>query len=111
MGCSNAAGEVVACPSSRCKIRPQPLFNALNCRSRDKSVFKIGLFSNKYLMGSIALSITFQFPATALPFFRVALGTVALSLHDWAIIFAVSGTVFIADELRKLIKRRGFIRS
>jgi Ca2+-transporting ATPase len=86
------------------------IFNALNCRSEDKSVFKIGLFSNKYLIGAIAASIILQLMATTLPFFQMALGTVALSLYDWAIIFAVSSTVFIADELRKLIKRKGFIR-
>ena len=75
------------------------IFNALNCRSRDKSVFKIGLFSNKYLITAIAISITLQMLATTLPFFQMALGTVALSLYDWMTIFAVSSTVFLADEL------------
>jgi Ca2+-transporting ATPase len=82
------------------------IFNALNCRSRDKSVFQIGLFSNKYLIAAIAVSITLQMLATTLPFFQMALGTVALSLNDWATIFAVSSTVFLADELRKLVKRK-----
>jgi len=86
------------------------IFNALNCRSEDKSVFKIGLFSNKYLIGAIVASIALQLMATTLPFFQMALGTVALSLYDWAIIFAVSSTVFIADELRKLIKGKSLIR-
>jgi len=87
------------------------VFNALNCRSRDKSVFKIGLFSNKYLIGAIAVSITLQFLATNLSFFQMALGTVALSLYDWATLVLVSSTVFIADELRKLVKRRRLMRS
>jgi len=82
------------------------IFNALNCRSRDKSVFKIGLFSNKYLIAAIVLSMALQFMATELSFFQTALGTVSLSLHEWATIFAVSCTVFLADELRKLVKRR-----
>ncbi len=82
------------------------IFNALNCRSRDKSVFQIGLFSNRYLIAAIAVSITLQMLATTLPFFQMALGTVALSLYDWATIFAVSSTVFLADELRKLVKRK-----
>ncbi len=33
------------------------VFNALNCRSREKSVFRLGLFSNPYLLGAIALSV------------------------------------------------------
>ncbi len=82
------------------------IFNALNCRSRDKSVFKIGLFSNKYLIAAIVVSIALQLMATELSFFQTALGTVSLSLHEWATIFAVSSTVFLADELRKLVTRR-----
>ena len=82
------------------------IFNALNCRSRDKSVFKIGLFSNKYLMTAIAISITLQVLATTLPFFQIALGTAPLSLNDWGTIFIVSSTVFIAEELRKQVKSK-----
>jgi Ca2+-transporting ATPase len=82
------------------------IFNALNCRSQDKSVFKIGLFSNKYLIVGIAASIALQFMATELAFFQMALGTVELSFHEWAIIFVVSSTVFIAEEIRKLVMER-----
>jgi len=82
------------------------IFNALNCRSRDKSVFKIGLFTNKYLIAAIAASIALQFTATEVAFFQMALGTVELSLHDWATIFAVSSTVFFAEEIRKLIMKK-----
>ena len=82
------------------------IFNALNCRSRSKSIFRLGLFTNKYLIGAIAISITLQMLATILPFFQVALGTVALSAVDWATIFAVSSTVLFADELRKLVQSR-----
>jgi Ca2+-transporting ATPase len=82
------------------------IFNALNCRSRSKSIFRLGLFTNKYLIAAIAVSITLQILATILPFFQVALGTVALNAVEWATIFAVSSTVLFADELRKLIQRR-----
>jgi len=82
------------------------IFNALNCRSRDKSVFKIGLFTNKYLVAAIAASIALQFTATEVAFFQMALGTVELSLHDWSTIFAVSSTVFFAEEIRKLIMKK-----
>ncbi len=82
------------------------IFNALNCRSRTESVFKIGLFSNRHLIGAIAVSLTLQMLVTVLPVFQLALGTVALSLVDWATIFAVSSTVLFGDELRKLVGRR-----
>ncbi|NPV63580.1 MAG: HAD-IC family P-type ATPase [Methanotrichaceae archaeon] len=81
------------------------IFNALNCRSRTKSVFSLGLLTNKYLIAAIAVSLVLQLSATVVPFMQTALGTVALSATDWAMIFAVSSTVFIADELRKLALR------
>jgi Ca2+-transporting ATPase len=43
---------------------------------------------------------------TVVPAFQLALGTVSLSLVDWAMIFAVSSTVLFGDELRKLVARR-----
>jgi len=82
------------------------VFNALNCRSRTKSVFKIGFFTNKYLFGAIAASVTLQVLATLLPPLKVALGTTSVSAWDWLTIILVSSSVFIADELRKLVRKR-----
>ncbi|MBD3227383.1 MAG: HAD-IC family P-type ATPase [Candidatus Lokiarchaeota archaeon] len=79
------------------------VFNALNCRSRTKSFFELGIFTNKYLIGAILVSIFFQFSVVHLFFFNTLLGTTPLLIIDWALIFAVSSTVFIGDEIRKLI--------
>lgn len=82
------------------------VFNALNCRSRTTSVFKIGLTTNKYLLGGIAASVSLQVLATLLPPLQTALGTTALSIWDWLIIVLVSSSVFIADEMRKLVRSK-----
>ncbi len=82
------------------------VFNAINCRSRGKSVFTIGLFTNKYLIVSLTLSVALQVLATILPPLQIALGTVPLSIWDWLLIFLVSGSVFIGDEIRKLVQRK-----
>ncbi len=82
------------------------VFNALNCRSRTNSIFRMGFFSNRYLIGAVVLSLTLQILVTVVPLFQVALGTIALSLEDWAMIFLVSSTVLFGDELRKLVSRR-----
>jgi Ca2+-transporting ATPase len=81
------------------------VFNALNCRSRTKSLFELGLFTNRYLMGAVALSIILQVAANRLPFMQAALGTVPLSLREWGQIMLVASSVFIADELRKAFQR------
>jgi P-type Ca2+ transporter type 2C len=82
------------------------VFNALNCRSRTTSVFKIGLITNKYLLGGITASISLQVLATILPPLQTALGTTALSAQNWLLIIAVSSSVFIADEFRKFIRSK-----
>jgi P-type Ca2+ transporter type 2C len=80
------------------------VFNALNCRSRTDSVFKIGFFTNKYLVIAVFISTGLTILATTLPPLQLALGTVSLSIWDWLIIFLVSSSVFIADESRKLVR-------
>ncbi|MGM0401620.1 MAG: cation-translocating P-type ATPase [Chloroflexota bacterium] len=81
------------------------VFNALNCRSRTKSVFQLGLFSNRWLVGAIAASVLLQIAAEHVPFMQVALGTVPLGLKDWSKIVLISSTILMADELRKLVAR------
>jgi Ca2+-transporting ATPase len=81
------------------------VFNALNVRSRRKSLFELGLFTNKYLIAAIALSVSLQVLATSVPFMQVALGTVPLTLEKWGLIVAVASSIFVADELRKLVTR------
>ncbi len=82
------------------------VFNSLNCRSREKSVFQLGLFSNVYLIGAIALSVILQVLANRLPFMQTALGTEPMSLARWGLIVLVASSVFIVEEIRKLLARR-----
>ena len=82
------------------------VFNALNCRSRTTSVFKIGLTTNKYLLAGIAASVSLQVLATLLPPLQTALGTTALSIWDWLLVVLVSSSVFIADEIRKFVRSK-----
>jgi len=82
------------------------VFNALNCRSRYKSVFQLGFFTNKYLVGAMGLSVLLQVAANRIPFMEAALGTVPLSLRDWAAIILISSSIFVADETRKAFARR-----
>jgi Ca2+-transporting ATPase len=79
------------------------VFNALNCRSRDKSVFQLGLFANKHLVGALLLSVLLQVAAIRLPIMQTMLGTVPLTRLDWIMIVLVSSSIFFADEVRKAI--------
>ncbi len=81
------------------------VFNSLNVRSRTKSLFQLGLFSNPYLIGAIFVSVVLQVAVTVVPFLQVALETVPLALEDWGMIVLVSSSVFVADEIRKAVQR------
>ena len=82
------------------------VFNSLNVRSLNKSLFKIGAFTNKYLIGAIIVSVLLLYLATVIPFMQVALSTVPLRAGDWGLIVLVSSSIFFLGELRKLVWRR-----
>lgn len=82
------------------------VFNSFNVRSRTRSLFQLGVFSNKYLIGAIIVSVSLLVLVTLVPFLQVALDTVPLALRDWGLIALVASSVFIAGELMKLVWRR-----
>jgi len=82
------------------------VFNSLNCRSRSLSVFQLGFFRNRYLIAAIIVSITLQILSGIVPFMQRALGTTPLRSGDWVLLVLVASTIFFADALRKLIRRR-----
>jgi Ca2+-transporting ATPase len=93
------------------------LFNVLNCRSKDKSIFAMGLFNNKAITISIALSASLLILIVSsaeldVPFIGIRLGellsVVPLEPRFWVILFAIASTVFWVEELRKLILARRY---
>jgi P-type Ca2+ transporter type 2C len=85
-------------------------FNAWNCRSEQKSLFTIGLFSNKWLVAATALVLALQFAIVYVPFMQYIFKTVPLSFSDWAIIVCVSFPLLVVEEIRKLISRWWYAR-
>jgi len=82
------------------------VFNALNVRSRTKSVFKLGIFSNKYLNIAIPVSILLLIGTIYLPFMQRIMQTVPLLPNEWIIIVPVTSTIFVFEELRKRLVSR-----
>lgn len=81
-------------------------FRVWNARSEDESIFRINLFSNKFLMGATVLVILLQLGAIYLPFMQTILRTVPLTAIEWAVIITISLSVFVAEELRKFVIRK-----
>jgi calcium-translocating P-type ATPase len=81
-------------------------FNALNCRSENTSIFKIGLFSNFWLVIATIAVFVLQLVVLYVPFMQHIFRTVPLSLHDWFYAVTVSSSVLLVEEMRKWIAQR-----
>lgn len=80
--------------------------NALAIRSRRDSLFQIGLFSNRALLGAVLLTFALQMAVVYVPFLQGLFNTVSLPPVDLAISLALSTVVFWAIELEKWWLRR-----
>ena len=81
------------------------MFNALACRSNNKSVFEMGL-SNTMFNYAVGGSLLGQLCAIYVPFFQEIFQTEALSVSDLLYLMAISSSVWIADEIRKYLTRK-----
>jgi len=77
------------------------MFNAVNCRSARESVFKIGLFSNKFFTVAIFLAIFMQVMVVYVPLLQYIFETTALSTSDFLYCCLLPSSIFILDELYK----------
>jgi len=83
-------------------------FSAFNARSEEHTVWKLGLFRNRYLIACIALAVALQMAVVYVPFMQDAFGTVALNAWDWAVIFGAGGALFLIEEMRKVLAPKLF---
>lgn len=82
------------------------LFNAWNCRSKDRSIFQMNPFSNKYLVGASIIVVSLQLLAVYTPILQKFLHTMPLSFGDWVLIICVSFSIIVVEETRKFFSRR-----
>lgn len=81
------------------------MFNALSCRSQTKSVFQIGLFSNKMFLLAVGFSLIGQLLVIYFPPLQMVFQTEALSGMDLVFLVSLTSSVFIVSELKKLFER------
>lgn len=84
------------------------IFNAFNFRSFNNSVFRVGVFKNRWLLAAVSFSIILQLVVLYTPVLQKAFHTVPLGLGDWTIAIAVASTVLIFGEVAK---RFGWFRT
>lgn len=81
------------------------MFNAMACRSQTKTVYEIGLFTNKMFLLSVGGSLLGQVLVIYFPPLQSVFQTEALSFLDIVLLLCLTSTVFIVAELRKIFFR------
>jgi len=82
------------------------LFNALNVRSEERSVFSPDTLRNARLWGALGVVLGLQILAVHAGPVQSIFSTADLTIGDWALCAAVASTVLGLEEIRKIINRR-----
>jgi Ca2+-transporting ATPase len=83
-------------------------FRAFNARSDEHTVFKLGIFRNRWLLMTIGMAVMLQLAVVYTPPLQIAFGTVSLSLGHWTIAVLAGASLFTIEETRKLLFPRLF---
>ncbi len=81
------------------------IFNGLNARSENQSVFP-RLFTNRILLLGLLLGVLLQLVVIYVPGVQQIMQTTPLTAGQWGLVIAVSMSVLVVVELEKLIRRR-----
>ena len=80
--------------------------NGFGCRTELRSVFSVGLFSNRFLLVSEFVGIGMMAFISYVPFAQDIFKTGPLTVADWLFVAAGGIVLFIAEEARKWVMRR-----
>ena len=83
-------------------------FRAFNARSDEHTLFRLGIFRNRWLVVSILIAIILQLAVIYVPFLQVAFHTVPLGIDKWGIAILAGGSLFAIEEIRKVLFPRLF---
>ncbi|MGQ9676820.1 MAG: cation-translocating P-type ATPase [Chloroflexota bacterium] len=79
------------------------LLRALSARSLRRTVFSLGVFSNRAMTGALALSFTLLLVVMYLPPLQSAFNTVPLGGEQWAVVGPLILLPFVGSELAKAV--------
>ena len=82
------------------------LGHVLAIRSEKQSLFRQGLFSNKYLLGAVVLTFLLQMATVYVPFLNPIFKTAPLSGGELLVTVGLSAVVFVAVEIEKSVRRK-----
>ena len=80
-------------------------FNAWNCRSMGRSIFSLGIATNRWLILAAGFVLLLQALLIYTPFMNRVFKTTPLSFYNIMVIIGVSSSIIVAEEIRKYIAR------
>ena len=83
------------------------LFHAFDVRSEDRSLFHIGLCSNRAMNKAFLIGLAMQLAVLCLPPLRAVFGTVPLTPEQWGAVAALALAPVAVCEAVKALTRRG----
>lgn len=81
------------------------LFYSLSMRNETKSLFQVGVFTNKWLIASIIFGIVVQLAIITIPFTANIFKVYSLDFKDWGIVILISLIPFAINEIVKIFFR------
>ena len=91
-----------------CSLVAFEWFRAFNARSDEYTIFRLGVFRNRWLIITISLAILLQLAVVYVPFLQIAFRTVPLGIEKWGIAILAGGALFSIEEIRKALFPRLF---
>jgi Ca2+-transporting ATPase len=81
------------------------LFRAYTVRSERVSLFRLGIFSNRYMQYAVGLSLILMILVIYVPFLQPVFNTHALNFEEWALIGVLALLPAVAEEITKAYMR------
>jgi Ca2+-transporting ATPase len=82
------------------------LFRAYTVRSERISLFKLGMFSNKYMQYAVGLSLLLLLLVVFVPFLQPIFNTQPLAGKEWLVVLVLALIPAVAEEITKFFLRR-----
>jgi len=82
------------------------LVHAHNSRSETRSLFEIGMFTNRWLWGAIGLSVLLMVLVIYTPGLQNVFNTYSMTAGDWGVCLGFALTILVAAEAAKTTRRR-----
>jgi Ca2+-transporting ATPase len=81
---------------------------AFNARSDEITIFRLGVFKNRWVVGAVFTGLALQLMVVYIPFFHDPFDTVSLKFFEWGIVLIPGVSIFLIETCRKLLAPKLF---